>query len=225
VIFTALQGYEYYEAGFTIADGVYGSTFFMATGLYGIGPINFTYHKYTTGYKSGVPAEISPHWITGFSDAEASFIIKIGIRKMRKTPWNIIPVFTIELSGRDLALLQQIQTFFGVGNIYSRVRDGRTMVVYSVQSLKDIVDKIIPHFKNFPLLTQKQADFQLFSMIVDLIINKEHLTPEGISKIIAIRSSMNKGLSDSLKLSFPNIIPIERPIITKIQRIFKTLFG
>ena len=38
LIFTALQGYEYYEAAFTIADGVYGSTFFMATGLNLLGP-------------------------------------------------------------------------------------------------------------------------------------------------------------------------------------------
>nr|YP_054536.1 cytochrome c oxidase subunit III [Thermobia domestica]AAT69285.1 cytochrome c oxidase subunit 3 [Thermobia domestica] len=34
--FTALQAYEYYEAPFTIADAVYGSTFFMATGFHGL---------------------------------------------------------------------------------------------------------------------------------------------------------------------------------------------
>jgi len=36
VIFTALQYYEYSEAGFTIADGVYGSAFFASTGLHGM---------------------------------------------------------------------------------------------------------------------------------------------------------------------------------------------
>jgi cytochrome c oxidase subunit 3 len=36
VIFTGLQGLEYYEAPFTIADGAYGSTFFFATGFHGI---------------------------------------------------------------------------------------------------------------------------------------------------------------------------------------------
>ena len=34
--FTALQGLEYYEAPFCIADAVYGSTFFIATGFHGI---------------------------------------------------------------------------------------------------------------------------------------------------------------------------------------------
>nr|AXS65825.1 cytochrome c oxidase subunit 3 [Rhinostomus barbirostris] len=34
--FTILQGFEYYEAPFTIADSIYGSTFFMTTGLHGI---------------------------------------------------------------------------------------------------------------------------------------------------------------------------------------------
>ena len=36
VLFTALQGYEYSEAPFTLSDGAYGSTFFFATGFHGL---------------------------------------------------------------------------------------------------------------------------------------------------------------------------------------------
>jgi cytochrome c oxidase subunit 3 len=36
LIFTVLQGMEYYEAPFTIADSVYGSTFYVATGFHGL---------------------------------------------------------------------------------------------------------------------------------------------------------------------------------------------
>nr|YP_010620337.1 cytochrome c oxidase subunit III [Lethe distans]WAX37313.1 cytochrome c oxidase subunit 3 [Lethe distans] len=36
IYFTFLQAYEYIEAPFTIADSIYGSTFFMATGFHGL---------------------------------------------------------------------------------------------------------------------------------------------------------------------------------------------
>nr|YP_010191520.1 cytochrome c oxidase subunit III [Puliciphora borinquenensis]QZL38255.1 cytochrome c oxidase subunit 3 [Puliciphora borinquenensis] len=36
IYFTILQGYEYCEAPFSIADSVYGATFFMATGFHGL---------------------------------------------------------------------------------------------------------------------------------------------------------------------------------------------
>nr|AKQ53270.1 cytochrome c oxidase subunit III [Tenthredo tienmushana] len=36
ILFSMLQGYEYMEAPFTMADSIYGSTFFMATGFHGI---------------------------------------------------------------------------------------------------------------------------------------------------------------------------------------------
>lgn len=36
IYFSILQGYEYYEAPFTIRDRIYGSSFFIATGFHGI---------------------------------------------------------------------------------------------------------------------------------------------------------------------------------------------
>jgi hypothetical protein len=88
------------------------------------------------------------------------------------------------------------------------------MVIYSVSSIKDLTSIIIPHFNNYLLLTQKGADFMLFTKVVELMINKEHLTKEGLYKIINIRASMNLGLSEVLKSEFIKFNPVERPLIT-----------
>jgi len=39
----------------------------------------------------------------------------------------------------------------------------------------------------------------------------EHLTVEGLQKIINIRASINKGLSPLLKEAFPNSVAVTRP--------------
>jgi hypothetical protein len=42
---------------------------------------------------------------------------------------------------------------------------------------------------------------------------KEHLTLEGIQKIVNLKASLNKGLSDELKVAFPKTIPMQRPLV------------
>src|SRR5437763_846926 len=55
-------------------------------------------------------------------------------------------------------------------------------------------------------------------MAFNIILRKEHLTPEGFQEILKIRAVMSKGLPDSFKEAYPNIISIERPTI-KDQKI------
>jgi hypothetical protein len=47
------------------------------------------------------------------------------------------------------------------------------------------------------------------------MLEKEHSTLEGIQKIVNIKSSMNWGLSNELKESFPNTIAVKREEIEK----------
>jgi len=42
---------------------------------------------------------------------------------------------------------------------------------------------------------------------------KEHLTIEGINKIVAIKASLNLGLSAGLKAAFPSLVAIDRPLV------------
>lgn len=69
IFFTALQYAEYLEAPFTMADGVFGSTFFASTGLHGIhviigtifllvGLIRIINYQLTTKHHFGLEAAI-----------------------------------------------------------------------------------------------------------------------------------------------------------------------
>jgi len=46
-----------------------------------------------------------------------------------------------------------------------------------------------------------------------MYLNKEHLTTEGIKKLVAIKASMNLGLSDELKKAFHSVEPVARPLV------------
>lgn len=52
--------------------------------------------------------------------------------------------------------------------------------------------------------------------MVEIVKAKEHLTFEGLQKIVAIRATLNRGLSDELKAAFPETaaaVSLIRPII------------
>lgn len=84
---------------------------------------------------------------------------------------------------------------------------------YKVSSVTEIMDKILPHFDTYPLITKKRADFELFKQIVEIISRGEHLTTKGLQQIVNLRASMNNGLSDKLKEAFPNTEPVQRPSV------------
>ena len=73
-------------------------------------------------------------------------------------------------------------------------------MLYQVRNVSVITFVIIPYFKNYPLITQKQSDYLLFKEIVELMDKGEHLTKDGLIKIIYLKATLNK-----LKIHFPGI--------------------
>ena len=155
-----------------------------------------------------------PYYITGFSDGEACFHISVLKNKNYKTGYAVLPIFSIQLHIKDHPLLEQIKNYFQVGTLLVKSnKTGNATVIYSIQSIKDINNYIIPHFDKYPLLTKKRADYLLFKEIINLMNNSRHLNLEGLREILALKASMNKGLSDTLKKEF-QIIPVLRPTIS-----------
>lgn len=155
-------------------------------------------------------APLNPWYIIGFTDGEGSWGLSISKDTARKSGYNICPKFTIGLHSNDIALLERIAAHFGVGSISI---GSNNLIRFQVSSISDLVNVIIPFFEEYPLISQKRADFEIFKQIVMLVYNKEHLTPEGLQKIVNLKASLNTGNSDELKVLFPNTIPVARPVV------------
>lgn len=103
--------------------------------------------------------------------------------------------------------MELIQKTLGVGKVR---KNSESTVLFKVDTMEEL-QVIIDHFKNYPLVGAKYSDFLLFEECYHLIKQKEHLTQAGLEKILSLKYSLNKGLSEELKIAFPNIVPIERP--------------
>ena len=107
----------------------------------------------------------------------------------------------------------QIQAYFsGVGSISKR--SNREIIQFQVVSVKDL-RVIINNFDKYPLIIEGCSDFKLFKQIFNLKERKEHLTDDGLGKIIAIKATMNNGLSSKLQTAFPDVVPVTRPLVKK----------
>ena len=134
-----------------------------------------------------------------------------GRNKNLKLGWGVATRFQIGLSQKDLVLLERIKSYFnGVGNIYTK--EDKLVIELQVSSIKDL-KIILDHFDKYPLKTDKLADYKLFKEVFNLILAKQHLTIDGLRKIVAIKASINNGLSDELRGAFPDITPVKRPEI------------
>jgi hypothetical protein len=62
---------------------------------------------------------------------------------------------------------------------------------YEVRRLDDLLEKVLPHFEQYPLLSAKQEDVQLLKEVCLLMKMGEHVTSEGMKKVMSHAFQMN----------------------------------
>ena len=89
---------------------------------------------------------------------------------------------------RDEVLLD-IQRHFGCGTLRPD-RSDKT-VKWEVRSLPLLVERVVPHFRRYPLRSGKQRDFEAFADICEAMTRGAHLTPSGLREIVHQAVLMN----------------------------------
>ena len=106
-----------------------------------------------------------------------------------KTGYQVFPEFRIVQHERDVQVLYALKKFFGCG-VVRRNHDDR----YELRIRKlDCLKRVVEFFEKYPLKTKKNIDFKKFRRILLLMERGEHLTKEGLIKILEIAIEMNTG--------------------------------
>ena len=135
---------------------------------------------------------IDPWWVVGFVDGEGCFSVSIHSNPLARptSGWQIQPSFQVTQHVDHVMTLEALASFFGCGS--ARLKGPKSDVaVYTVYSTKQLKDRIVPFFEQYPLRV-KQDDFRTFARIVRVLRNREHHSPETFVEIVTLAYSMNR---------------------------------
>lgn len=144
---------------------------------------------------TAVSVTLQDGWLSGFTDAEGCFNVSIT-SNARYALGHVVKMRYL-LDQKDSAILHTIQDLFGFGKVTIRSKtDG--VYRYTATGFKSMKD-VISYFKVFPLLTKKALSFDKWLTIHNLVINKLHLTEEGLAQVRALQKQININNSMTIK--------------------------
>jgi Cytochrome C and Quinol oxidase polypeptide I/LAGLIDADG endonuclease len=137
----------------------------------------------SVNFKLNSDKNLENHWLAGFSDANASFQIKILNRNNRV---EVRLNYQIDQEKKDILVL--IKDYLG-GNIgYRKSQDTYYFGSTSFGSAKNVIH----YFDHFHLLSSKYVNYLKWRKVYIIIQNKDHLTIKGFEKIVKLKSTMNR---------------------------------
>jgi len=136
--------------------------------------------------KINIPPKIG-WYLAGFADGEGSFNVSFRPREDYRNKWKISLSFNV--SQDEKLILTLFKRYLGCGTLRMR-KDG--IWYYEVTSVNAISEKVIPFFKKFHFLSQKKKKaFSKFKGVLEMVLNGEHITEDGIKKIAKLREEIN----------------------------------
>src|SRR6476619_599918 len=128
-------------------------------------------------------------YISGYADGEGCFTVSISPRAALLVGWEVRPGFSVSQNGDRAEVLHAIETYFGCGSIRPD-RSDKTLK-WETRRLEDILERVVPHFERYPLLSSKSCDFDRVASVCRLMATGAHLRCDGLAEIVELASGMN----------------------------------
>ena len=131
---------------------------------------------------------ISDEYFAGFVDGEGCFYVGFSKREDLPLKWQVITEFHLSQNPKGINVLEGFMKRLGCGyikpNHAKNPRDRSWVLV--IKERKDLTEKVIPFFREHPLHSKKQADFEIFAQVLCMINRGEHLKRSGFNRIVAL---------------------------------------
>ena len=140
-------------------------------------------------------------WVIGFVDGEGCFSIGF-VRQSRRngrrgyrTGYQVSHEFAVTQGARSIGCLRRLQEYLGVGYVLANRRydnHREHLYRYVVRKRADLLGVVIPFFRQHPMRSSKQDDFENFARCVEMIAAGQHLSRRGLAQIVEIAQRMNR---------------------------------
>jgi len=128
-------------------------------------------------------------YLSGYVDGEGCFSVSFSRRSKLLVGWETKPSFSVSQNQDRAEVIILIKKFLGCGYIRRDYSD-KTLKL-EVRSIDDLIEKVIPHFQKYPLISSKRKDFEHFSKICAMVVKRKHLNKNGLKKIVQMAYKMN----------------------------------
>lgn len=139
---------------------------------------------------------VSEDYVVGLTDGEGCFHVNTWKSPAYRAGYGVQMHFHIKMQEKDKPLLEKVKNTMQCGAVYfqkeQRINHCQCYR-YTVNSQKDVFERVIPFFKKHSLQSVSKAkSFSVFCQIAELVKSGQHLTESGIDKIRTLKLQMNQ---------------------------------
>ena len=144
------------------------------------------------------------YFLAGFVEGEGSFNVSLRKKPDYKVGWQVVMSFNV--SQKDPTILRILKDTLSCGII--KVRKLDNLHSYDVTNPTDLIEKVIPYFKRYPVLSDsKIKNFAIFCKIANLMEKGRHRDINGLKEILELREIINEGKGRTRKYGINDIFP------------------
>jgi hypothetical protein len=167
--------------------------------------------------------KLNNSWLSGFTDAEGCFSIKVNNNKKA----IYIQLLYILDQKNEEVVLNKIALLFNTsarakirtsaslgisGDVSSATKCSPNKSVNNMFRLtiscndkkKTVISNILNYFKNYPLKTNKNKSFNLWTIILEMVVNKQPLSSESLKVVRQLKKKMNFYTIENKSIGYAN---------------------